>query len=90
MAQVTVESRNFINDNGENVKYKRLVIRAPLEGIVQELELPLNKLQATFAEMLLNAEGEPAQVHTRRAEADELVSPVRKKADPEATSWLDD
>lgn len=78
MSKVYVANKEFVGEDGKAVKYKRLIIQGVLEGIEQTLEIKLSPLEYTFAEMLLGDEGrEAAQVQTRKAQADELVSPIR-------------
>lgn len=90
---VEVQKKQFNDpETGRTIDYKRLVITGVIDGLVQTLEIKVTPLEATFAEMLLNADGEPAQVHTSKAKPEDILPPVRNEEtgnDNPATSFWD-
>lgn len=50
--QYQVEDRSFINDSGNKVEYKRLVITGYADGEIQSIELSISKDQATIYKIM--------------------------------------
>ena len=46
--QYAIEDKIFINDKGDQVKYKRLVVTGYLNGQIETIELPISRDQATI------------------------------------------
>lgn len=75
--QYQIEDRVFINEAGNQVKYKRLVVTGFLAGEVQTLELPISKDQAVIYNAM---KADSPEVNVRKASKDE-VPEVTHKAD---------
>lgn len=83
--QYQVEDRIFINDSGNQVKYKRLVVTGYLNGNLETIELPISKEQALIYRAMSNTAPE---VTTRQGgEVDTTRKPAGSSNEDEG-SWL--
>ena len=61
--QYSVEDRIFVNDSGNQVKYKRLVVRGYLNGTIHEMELPISRDQATIYQLMAQSDKPEVTTH---------------------------
>lgn len=84
MADIKIEDRSFVNDNGELIKFKRLVVRGVIQGEIQAVELPINKEQALLVGMLLKSTEQVTEATTvhqpyvSKAKNEELQNEAKK------------
>lgn len=64
MADIKIVNRSFVNDNGDVVNFKRLLISGVVQGEVQTVELRVNKTEAMLVDMLLKSNESEVKVTT--------------------------
>lgn len=81
-----LEDRIFINEAGNQVKYKRVVVTGYLNGNLEQIELPISKDQAILYRAMESG-SEPEITRRNGGEVDK----ERKSANTnnESTNWLD-
>lgn len=81
-----VEDRVFINEAGNQVKYKRLVIQGYLNGNLETIELPISKEQALIYRAMSS---DRPEVTTRQGGAVDTTRKPAEASNEESGSWLD-
>lgn len=81
--QYDVEDKIFVNEAGNQIKYKRLVITGYLDGEIEKMELPISRDQATIYK-LMKSQGHTVeakkggQVETKRSSDNSLLDDDEK------------
>lgn len=71
MAQVSVEKRQFTNDQGSVVNYNVVCIQGVLNGKVETWEKSIGRTDAMLVGMLLDSDENVPVVESRKANEDE-------------------
>lgn len=90
---VSVKAQMFTNDNGEIIKYDRLVVDGYIDGIFYEVEFKGTKNDMKLAQTLINYSGTKPSVeqHSGKGEVNATRVPAGADAEgAEAQSWLND
>lgn len=66
--QYQIEDKVFVNDSGNQVKYKRLVITGYLNGNIETIELPISKEQAIIYKAMTS---DKPEIYSRKSTSDE-------------------
>lgn len=80
-----IEDRIFVNDSGNQVKYKRLVIQGYLNGNLETIELPISKDQALIYKAM---QGQGPEVTTKSGGYVDIEKKPASNEEPQG-SWLD-